>query len=88
MAIARVMPMPAATSLSAELRFALDVEAEDALLERIGHLVARLADAGENDLVGRHAGRERAAKLAFGHDIHAGAEPAPALRARPGWSWP
>ena len=71
-----------------ELRLALDVEAEDALLERVGHLLARLADAGEDDLVGRHAGRERAAQLALGDDIHAGAEPRQRRAARPGWSWP
>ena len=58
----------------AQLRLALDVEAEDALLERVSHLGARFADAGENDARGRHAGGERPAQLAFRHDVHAGAE--------------
>ncbi len=58
----------------AQLGLALDVEAEDALLQRVGHLLARLADTGEDDLVRRHAGGEGAAQLALGDDIHAGAE--------------
>ena len=72
----------------AQLRLALDVEAEDALLERVRHLLARLADAGEDDLGCRHAGGERATQLALGDDVHAGAELAPACAAPPGWSWP
>ena len=58
----------------AQLGLALDVEAEDALLQRVGHLLARLADAGEDDLVCRHAGGERAPQLALGDDVHAGAK--------------
>ena len=42
--------------------------------QRVGHLRARLADAGEDDLVGRHAGGPGAAQLALGHHVHAGAE--------------
>ncbi len=71
-----------------ELGLRLHVEAENALAERISHLGARLADAGEDDPVRRHAGRPRAAQLAFGHDVHAGAELGQASRSRPGWSWP
>ena len=75
-AMRAVRPMPAATSLSASSSGStLDVEAEDALAQRIGHLLARLADAGEDDLVRRHAGRARAAQLALRDHVHAGAEP-------------
>ena len=57
-----------------ELGLGLHVEAEDALLQRIGHLRARLADAGEDDLVGGDAGGAGAAQLALRHHVHAGAE--------------
>jgi hypothetical protein len=58
-----------------ELRFRLDVEGEDAGIERERHLLARLAHAREHDPLGRNLDRERAAKLAFRHDVHACAEP-------------
>ena len=58
-----------------ELGLRFHIEGEDALLEREGHLVLGLADAGEGDSVGRDANGERAAKLAFGDDVHAGAKP-------------
>ena len=51
-----------------------DVEGENAGIERKGHLGARLADAGEDDAVRRHARGQRAAQFAFGDDVHAGAE--------------
>ena len=57
-----------------ELRLRFHVEAEDALLQRIGHLGARLADAGEDDLVGGDAGGAGAAQLALRHHVHAGPE--------------
>ncbi len=59
----------------AKLGLQFHVEGEDAGVEREGHLLLGLADAGEGDAVGRHIHRERAAQLAFGHHIHAGAEP-------------
>ena len=62
-----------AQRLKLGLRF--DVEGEDAGIERERHLRARLADAGEDDLLRRDLDRERAAKLAFRHHVHAGAEP-------------
>ena len=58
-----------------QLGLGLDIEAADALAQRIGHLGARLADAGEDDLGRRHAGGPRAAQLALGDHVHAGAEP-------------
>ena len=58
-----------------KLGLRLDIEGEDAGLERKCHLLARLADAGENDQLGRHLDRQRAAQLAFRHHVHAGAEP-------------
>ena len=68
--------------LGEELKLALrfHVEAEDAGFEPEGELARRLADAGEDDLLRRHAGGERAAKLALGDDVGAGAEPARASR--------
>ena len=58
-----------------QLGLGLHVEAEDALAQREGHLVPRLADAGEDDAVGRHAGGQRAAQLALRDHVHAGAQP-------------
>ncbi len=57
-----------------ELRLGLDVEAVDAGGEREIHLARRLADAGEDDLLGRNAGGKRAAQFAFRDDVGAGAE--------------
>ena len=56
-----------------KLGLGLDVESEDAFLQREGHLLAGLADAGEHDLLRGDIDGERAAKLALGDDIHAGA---------------
>ena len=39
-----------------ELGLRLDIDAEDAVVDRGGKFVGGLADAGEHDLVGRHAG--------------------------------
>ncbi len=58
-----------------ELGLGFDVEAADAFVEPERHFGARLADAGEDDLVGRDAGGARAAQLALGDDVHAGAQP-------------
>ena len=71
-----------------ELGLGLDVEAEDAGVEREGDLARGLADAGEDDALGRHAGGERAAQLALGDHVHAGAEPGERRAAPPGWSSP
>ena len=57
-----------------QLGLGLDVDAEDVLVERQRQLGRGLADAGEHDLVRRHAGRERALELAAGDDVGAGAE--------------
>ena len=58
-----------------ELGLGLDVDAEDVVVERERELVRGLADAGEHDLLRRHAGRERALQLAARDDVGAGAEP-------------
>ena len=58
----------------AKLRLRLHVEGEDAGIERERHLLLGLADAGEGDALGRHVHGERAAELAFGDHVHAGAE--------------
>ena len=74
-AMRAVRPRPAATSLRASS------SGSDSTLkprmpsrQRVGHLLAGLADAGKDDAVGRHAGGPRAAQLAFRHHVHAGAE--------------
>ncbi len=57
-----------------ELGGAFDIEAENAFLQRVGHLCACLADAGENDAISWNTGGASAAQFAFGDDVHAGAE--------------
>ena len=57
-----------------KLGLALDVETENALLQRVGHFGTRLADAGENDLRRRNASSPRTAKFALRNDVHPGAE--------------
>ena len=71
-----------------QLRLRFHVEAVDARIEREGELARRLADAGEEDLLGRHAGGERAAQLALRDDVGAGAEPRQRGDRPPGWSSP
>ncbi len=67
--------MLAATSLKrAKLGLRFHVEGEDARVEREGHLLLGLADAGEGDAVRRDVDRECAAQLALGDHVHAGAE--------------
>ena len=66
-----------------ELRLGLDIDAEDAFVDRERELARGLADAGEHDLVGRDAGRACALELAFGDDVGAGAE----LRQRRTTAW-
>ena len=61
-----------------QFRLGLDIEVHDAGLQRERHLARGLADAGENDLRGAHAGRQRAPDLALRHHVHAGAERVPA----------
>ncbi len=56
-----------------QLRLALDVETVNALGQRIGHFLARLADAGEDDLGGGNARGPCAAQLALGNHVHSGA---------------
>ena len=56
-----------------QLGHQFDIELGDAGIERLHHLVAALADAGEHDALRRHAGRERPLQLAAGHDLRAGA---------------
>ncbi len=59
----------------AKLRLRFHIEAKNALIEREGHFALRLADAGKSDLAGVRARRQRPTQLAFGDDVHAGAEP-------------
>ncbi len=58
-----------------ELRLGFDIDAENVLLDGERQFARGLADAGEHDLVRRHAGRARAQQFAFGDDVGAGAEP-------------
>src|SRR6185295_4261572 len=53
-----------------ELRLALDVEPADFRGDRLTDLAVGLADAGVNDLGGRHARLQGAEQLAAGDDIH------------------
>ncbi len=57
-----------------ELGLRLDVDLMDAGGQREFHLVARLADAGEDDARRRDAGGEGAAQFALRDDVGAGAE--------------
>ena len=66
----------AATSLSAlssgsdsTLKPRMPASSANAISPRV------LPTPGEDDLLGRHAGRQRAPELALGHHVHAGAEP-------------
>ncbi len=51
--------------------FVLDVELADAAVEALRQFGARLADARKDDVLGRHARRERAFELAARHDVGA-----------------
>ena len=53
----------------------LDIDLVDAGVERGGKLGAGLADAGEDDALGRDAGGKRASQFAFGDHVGTGAEP-------------
>ena len=57
-----------------QLGLGLDVDAKNALLDRERQFVCGLADAGEHDLVRRHAGAAGAQKFTLGDDVGAGAE--------------
>ena len=57
-----------------ELGLRFDIDAENAFVDREREFARGLADAGEHDLVGGHAGRARALELAFRHHVGAGAE--------------
>ena len=57
-----------------ELRLGFDIDAENVLVDGECQLARGLADAGEHDLVRRHAGGARAQQLALGDDVGAGAE--------------
>ncbi len=57
-----------------ELGLGFDIDAQDVLVDRERELARGLADAGEHDLLGRHAGRARALELALRHHVGAGAE--------------
>ncbi len=71
-----VVPRAHATSLKrAQLGLGLDIEAENAGIEREGHLGSRLADAGEHDLLRRNASGQRAVDFALGDHVRAGAKP-------------
>ena len=60
----------------AQLIGALDIDLADAGGERMRQLLLRLADAGEDDALGRNPGGKRAGKLALADDVGAGAEAA------------
>ncbi len=57
-----------------ELGLGLDVELADPGGERLRHLVARLADAGEHDALGRDVGGQRDGQFAARNHVGAGAE--------------
>ena len=57
-----------------ELRLGFDIDAENVLLDGEREFARGLADAGEHDLAGRHAGTARAQQFALGDDVGAGAE--------------
>ena len=59
-----------------ELGFTFHVEAADAGFQRAAHLGARLAHAGEHDLLRRGTNRQRALKFTHRNDV----EPAAGLR--------
>src|SRR5207237_8355782 len=54
-------------------RFALDIEAQDAMLEGVYDLFLRFAHASEGALSGISAGREHAKEFAAGNDVEPGA---------------
>ncbi len=57
-----------------QFRLRFDVEAQDVLLEPEAHLGQRLADAGKDDALARHARRPRPPQLPLADDVHACAE--------------
>ena len=57
-----------------ELRLGFDIDAENVLVDRQRQFLLSLADAGEHDLAGRHAGHARAQQFTLGDHIGAGAE--------------
>ena len=69
-------PSEARRALRQKLQFGfrLDVEAEDAGVEREVHFPGCLADTGEQDLVRRETRGNRPAHLAFRHHVGAGTE--------------
>jgi hypothetical protein len=56
-----------------ELRLGLDVDAENAFVDRQRELGRGLADAGEHDLLRRDAGGARTLQFTAGDDVGAGA---------------
>ena len=58
-----------------ELRFGLDVDAENAVVDGEREFALGLAHAGEHDLLRRNAGGAGAQQFAFGDHVGAGAEP-------------
>ena len=74
-AIRAVAPREDATSLKrAKLGLGFDVEAENAGIQREGHLGAGLADAGKHDFPRRNARGQRPVDFALGNNVRAGAE--------------
>ena len=61
--------------MQGEFRFALDVETQDLLLERILDFLLRLADSGEGAKPRIAAGRENTKEFAAGNDVEPGAFP-------------
>src|SRR6516162_9996462 len=58
-----------------ELRLRLDIDAQDAGIDRSGEFGRALPDAGEHDPVGRNAGGERALEFSARHNVGPGTEP-------------
>ena len=58
----------------AQLVLGLHVERVDAFIQRVGDLLARLADTGKHDALRRNARCPGAPQLAFRNHIHAGAQ--------------
>ena len=69
-------------SIVLQLRFTLDVEAVNALLQRILDFLARFADARECALGGIAARREHTKQFAAGNDVETGARTSEQLQDR------
>ena len=69
-------------SMHSQFRFALDIEAVDALLQRVLDFLARLADSCERALGWIAAGREHTKQFAAGNDVETSARVSEQLQNR------